>query len=329
MVDKPDRDSIAALIRTVGRRSAPPREDYERVLAASRDAWQRAVRQRTRRRWTYAIAAGLALVVLSAGALRQLDSGNATAVAGTLTTASGAVFAGGTKGDEWHWLTDDGVPVLVGTRLRTDPSGRAVLQLAPDISLRVAGSTDLVLQRGNRVELLSGQVYLDTQGATSVVEIVTRFGTLRDIGTQFEVLVTGAALRVRTREGAVTLTRGEQDVLECVVNEELRVDSLGRVERGYIATHDKEWAWAETLAQPPQGPEVPLLRFLNWVARETGRRLRYDSAEIELRVSKVVLHGTTPKLAPVQALEVALATTDIDYSLLDDGTILLRRRQSP
>ena len=329
MVDGPERDSVAALIRTAGRRAAPPRDDYERVLAVSREAWQRAVRQRVRRRWTYAIAAGLALVALGAGALRQLDGGGATAVAGTLTTANGAVFAGSMAGDEWHWLSEKDVPVLAGTRLRTDPSGRAVLQLAPDSSLRVAGLTDLVLQQGDRVELLSGRVYLDTQGGTSKVEIVTRFGTLRDIGTQFEVLATDATLRVRTREGAVTLTRGKHDVIECAVSEELRVDSQGRIERGHIATHDEEWAWAETLAQPPQGPELPLLRFLDWVARETGRRLRYDSADIELRVRKVVLHGTTPNLAPVQALEVALATTDIDYSLLDDGTILLRRRQSP
>ena len=160
------------------------------------------------------------------------------------------------------------------------------------------------------------------------VEVVTRFGALRDVGTQFEVLATGTTLRVRTREGAVTLTRGRsQPVLECAVSEELRIDSQGRVERGHIAAHDAEWAWAELLAEPPKGPELPLLQFLGWVARETGRGLRYDSSETESRVSKIVLHGTTPDVAPVQAMEVALATTDIDYSLVDDGTILLRHRQ--
>ena len=94
MADDPDRDSVAALIRAVGRRSAPPREDYERVLGASRAAWQRAVRQRARRRWTYALAAGVAFVVLGAGVLRQLDDPHPAVVAATLTTVSGAVFAG-------------------------------------------------------------------------------------------------------------------------------------------------------------------------------------------------------------------------------------------
>lgn len=329
MVDSPDLDSLAALIRTVGRRSAPPRDDYERVLDASRTAWQRAVRQRVRRRWAYALAAGVAFVVLGAGVMRHLTG--VPKVVATLANASGAVFGGTMAGDEWHWLTESGAPLLAGTRLRTDASGRAALTLAADTSLRIAGSTDLLLGPGNRVELLEGRIYLDTKGTRSgAVEIVTRFGTLRDVGTQFEALATGTTLRVRTREGAVTLTRGQtKAVLHCAASEELRIDSRGHVERGRITAHAAEWAWAEMLAEPPQGPDLSLLRFLDWVARETGRGLRYDSPETETRVSKVILHGTTPELAPVQALEIALATTDIESSLLDDGTILLRQRQSP
>lgn len=331
MVDSPDPDSLAALIRAVGRRSVPPREDYERVLGASRAAWQRAVRERKRRRWTYALAAGVAFVVLAAGVLRQIDDLRPNVVAGTLTTFSGAVFAGSAAGEKWRWLNERGAPLMSGTRLRTDPSGRAALRLTPDTSLRIAGSTDLLLQSGNRVELLEGRVYLDTRGSHSgTIEIVTRFGTLRDVGTQFEVLATGTNLRVRTREGVVTLTRGPSEaVLQCDVSEELRIDSQGNVERGRIAAYDAEWLWAEMLTEPPPGPELPLPQFLDWVARETGRGLRYDSPETEGRVSNVILHGTPPDLAPAQALEIALATTDIDYSLLDDGTILLRYRQSP
>ena len=133
----------------------------------------------------------------------------------------------------------------------------------------------------------------------------------------------------QTRAGAVTVSRGETgDVLRCAIREELRVDSRGRIERGHIETHDAEWAWAQALAEPPRGASLPLLHFLDWVARETGRHLAYDSPETREQVRKVVLHGTTPELAPEAALAVALATTDIDYSLLEDGTILLRSRHS-
>jgi ferric-dicitrate binding protein FerR (iron transport regulator) len=329
MADHPEQDSVAALLRSVGKRSAPPAEDYERIFGASRLAWQRAVRQRSRRRWTYALAAGIALVGLAIGVLRQLDHSGPAILAGTLTIVTGPVFSGDATDEDWKWLVAADVPLLSGTRLRTDSSGRAALRLVSGAALRIAGASELILGSGARIELLDGRVYLDTQGVNRGVEIVTRFGTLRDIGTQFEVFATGTSLRVRTREGAVTLTRAQSDtVLECGVSEELLIDMSGQVKRGRIAAFDPEWAWVETLAEAPRGPELTLRRFLEWVARETGRRLRYDSPETEMRVNQVVLHGTTPNRAPVQALEIALATTDFDYSLLEDGTILLRRRNA-
>jgi hypothetical protein len=145
MADDPeDRDSLAALIVKVGRRSEPPREDYERVLVASRAAWQHTLRQRTRRRWSYALAAGVALVALGAGMLRQLDRPFAAVMAGTLTTTIGGVFGGGVAGDDWRWLSESGVTIASGTRLRTDATGRAVLQLSGQTSLRIAGSTDVL-----------------------------------------------------------------------------------------------------------------------------------------------------------------------------------------
>jgi ferric-dicitrate binding protein FerR (iron transport regulator) len=323
-----DNDSVAALLRAVGRRSVPPREDYERVLAASRAAWQGAVRRRARMRLGYALAAGLAVLVVFAGLMRQLDSPGSAGAAATLVIARGPVFTGDNRGQEWTWLTGRGVALLGDTRLRTDPSGRAALRLENGTSLRLGGGTDLVLHPAGRIELLEGRVYLDTNDAGSgAVEIVTRFGVLRNLGTQFEVLATESELRVRTRAGAVAVSRGETgDVLHCAIREELRVDSHGRIERGHIETHDAEWAWAQALAEPPRGASLPLLHFLDWVARETGRHLAYDTPETRERVRKVVLHGTTPELAPEAALAVALATTDIDYSLLEDGTILLRSR---
>jgi len=328
MAEFAERDVLARLIGTAGRRTLPPEEDYQRTLVACRATWQRAVRQRARRRWGYALAAAALIGVFGAGILRM--SGQGPVVMGTLSRAEGGVFAASPASGEWHWLTTPGVQMLSGTRLRTDASGGAAVNLGADNSLRLGASTDLLLNAGRRVELLAGRIYFDARGRGGEgIEIVTRFGTLRDTGTQFEVLATDSELRVRTREGAVTLTPSDHGaVLTCAFSEELRVDTYGRVQRGRIAPHDPQWSWAEALAQPPRGTQLPLRQFLEWVVRESGRRLRYDSPDTEARVGRVMLHGTTPNLAPVKALEVTLATTDIDFVLLDDGTILLRTRQT-
>ena len=238
-----EQDSVAALLRTVGKRSAPPLEDYARIFGASRVAWQRAVRKHARRRWTYALAAGIALVTLTIGVLRQLDRSSPPVFAATLTIATGPVFSSGTATEDWSWLAGTDAPLMSGTRLRTDTSGRAALRLVSGTALRIAGSSELILGKDARIELLEGRVYLDTHGVNQSVEIVTRFGTLRDIGTQFEVFATDTSLRIRTREGAVTLSRAHSDtVLQCGVSEELRIDMSGQVERGHIATFDPEWS---------------------------------------------------------------------------------------
>jgi hypothetical protein len=329
MTDQPPTDALGELIRNVGRRAQPPPEDYERILRVSHAAWQRAARQRARRRWTLALAAGVALLAVSLATLRFLDAPARGAVVAHLVISQGAVFASDDVGAAGRWLASSGAPILDGTRLRTDASGRAALRLDSGVSLRLAGSTDLVLRPGNRIELFSGRVYVDTgTRRDGSVELVTRFGKLRDVGTAFEVLATDVGLRLRTREGVVRLTRDSgPEALECAGSEELRLDSRGHIERGRIAPHDPEWAWAAMLSEPPRGAQLPLVSFLEWVARETGRRVQYDSPETEERVRRVVLHVNSMDLAPVDALDVALASTDIEYTLPDDGTILLRPRR--
>jgi ferric-dicitrate binding protein FerR (iron transport regulator) len=335
MDDQPrEHDSVADLLRQVGRRAAPPPEDYRRVFAASRSAWQAVVHRRRRRNRAWALAAGLAALVVGGGALWQLANPQRGVSAGKLVIVAGGVFAGDTGGEDWRWLNQPDIPLAAGTRLRTDPTGRAALRIGAATSLRIDGSTDLLLQEAGRIELLAGRLYVDTHarhgnGHGGHVEIVTPLGTLRDVGTQFEVYAEPANLRIRTREGSVLLSTAASGMtIACNVSEELRIDTQGRIERGRILPHHEDWAWAQALAELPRAESLPLSRFLDWVARETGRRLLYDSPETEARVRKVVLHGTTPKLAPVQALEVTLATTDFDFTLQEDGAILLRRRQT-
>jgi hypothetical protein len=50
----------------------------------------------------------------------------------------------------------------------------------------------------------------------------------------------------------------------------------------------------------------------------------FERPEIERKASSTILHGSIRNLAPLEALSVMLATTDLEYALPDDGTILIR-----
>ena len=66
--------------------------------------------------------------------------------------------------------------------------------------------------------------------------------------------------------------------------------------------------------------------LLNWVACETGKRVIFEAPGVRLKVSNTILHGSVRNLPPLEALDVMLATTDMDYILLDSSVILIRLR---
>ncbi len=90
-----------------------------------------------------------------------------------------------------------------------------------------------MLDAPGRLYVRQGTIYVDS-GADPVasrLEVVTPAGTARDVGTQFELQVAGAALRLRVREGAVSIDRGGQS-LTGGAGEQIAIDVLGGVSRG-------------------------------------------------------------------------------------------------
>ncbi len=154
--------------------------------------------------------------------------------------------------------------------------------------------------------------------------MVTPAGTARELGTQFELHVAGTGLRLRVREGAVAIDHGGRSVTG-QAGEEVSIDSFGGVLRTTIPPDDPAWQWAEAIAPMPDMDGQPASTLIAWVARETGRRLRYESPLVEQRAGTVILHGEIRHLAPMEALEAMLATTDLRVEL-DGNTMEIRSR---
>ena len=69
----------------------------------------------------------------------------------------------------------------------------------------------------------------------------------------------------------------------------------------------------------------PASALISWVARETGRKLAYESPLVEQRATAAILHGDIRHLPPMAALEAMLATTDLFVELKGD-TMEIRSR---
>jgi len=321
------RDALGELVRVAGRRSMPPQEDYEQVFEAANLAWQRKLRSQRRRRWLYAAAAALMAIGIGVTTFPHWMPREAAVATAVVLRGNAAILLA--RDDTWRPL-QLGSAIPAGARVRTGANGGLAIALDDGTAVRVKEQSELTLESARALRLRIGTVYVVSGlgQSTASLRIETDIGTVRDVGTIFEVRAAPHALRIRVREGRVELDTPSQPArFESSAGEQLEVDPGGGVRRSYIAPNHPGWAWAETLAAAPDIEGRPLLQFLAWVARETGRRLQFQEPGIEVQAREVVLHGKTRDLAPLQALDLMLSTTDLEYVLPSDEVIVIRRRR--
>ena len=317
-------DPLAEIIRAAGRRKEPSQEHYDQVYSAARAAWRSKLRTRRSKRW-YALAASIAVVGI-AGVLIQRWQVRPPELAGSLALIQGTVEVFESESETWAGISGSGIRMQDGARLRTDADGTAVLELANGGSMRLAQATEIVVGI-DAFELVSGRLYFDSYSrpSSAAISVATPLGTVNDIGTQFEVSLNADALRVRVREGAIAVAEGGSVVSTASAGEALQRTLTGSWERERIAADDPEWRWAEELARVSESEREPILVYLRWIARETGKQLEFESPLIELAAETASFSGDPRGLTPRNLLETITAISNFSYELTDDGTILIGR----
>jgi ferric-dicitrate binding protein FerR (iron transport regulator) len=318
-------DPLVRLIRAAGNREMPPAQVRERALAAATQVWNAKVR---RRQWRVAasFAAGVAVLAVSAGiALQSINAVHAPVATPIAQVARliGPVHFHPVDADDWRVLREQEEMLPAGAVVRTEARGAAALQIE-NVSVRIAGGAEVVLESRSRLRLVHGKVYLDTGGGGSGrMLVITDAGSVSDVGTQFEVQYVNRSYHVRVRDGEILLQRGAQRS-RGVAGEQLSIDPDGAIRVSPIASNDPAWSWVHALSTPPDIDNQPLTILLAWVARETGVSVRYATPAIEHKASTTILHGSVRNMEPLEALAVMLATTDLRHDVLSDGTIMIK-----
>jgi ferric-dicitrate binding protein FerR (iron transport regulator) len=316
------KDLVESLIRAAGRRAEPPDEAYRHVLAAATAALHKKTARRRERLWVV-WAAAASVLALGVTLVIQWMPGAQCEELARIERAIGAVERA--TDDVWQPARESAAVLTKGVKVRTLAGAGAGLRLVGGASLRLAAGTEIMLDEPERLYLRAGTIYLDHRGSVGTgYRIETPAGVVRDLGTQFELRVEGGSLRLRIREGRVAVDRAGQTV-EGSAGEQLELNELGDVVRSAIAATAVTWQWAETLASTPDVDGRPATELIAWVARETGRRLRYEAPAVEQRAATVILHGNIRHLPPLAALDAMIAATDLDY-VLDGDAILIRAR---
>ena len=325
-----DDAQVRDLLKSAGPRPELPEGDLKAIRAAARTEWKDLVSrqqhpaEKSSRLRPLALAASVVLVIAFVAwwmSTTMRDLPVAGEVFATIELSEGQTEQGLAVGDE----------VLVGAELVTprssdDTSIRLTLRLASGSSLRIDRGSTVVVNSPDQVELVRGAVYLDTgsDAAESYPTFIkTAFGTVHHVGTQYEtrILDSGDSLRIRVREGRVSL-ESESATHDIDSGKQLRVGLDGDAIPSQIPPYGPEWDWIEASAPGIDTAGMSLHVYLEWVARETGRSIVFETRALEARASEIELGTQTYGMNPLQSLAAMLPASHLKFEL-QNGSILI------
>jgi ferric-dicitrate binding protein FerR (iron transport regulator) len=202
-------------------------------------------------------------------------------------------------------------------------------------SLRLDHDTRLMLVDAGHATLMRGAVYLDSgssePSAAQQLEIATPAGSVRHLGTQYEVRVLaaeGQSVQLAVREGRVELATTAGQRQWASAGQMLTIVAGTVTERAAIGSDDPRWEWVMSTTPQFDIDGHALYEFLHWVSRETGDRLVFDTPASEAEAHRVVLSGSVAGLQPVDALEAVLSTTHL-RGIRQDGSLVISFSDEP
>jgi hypothetical protein len=331
--DKNGADRIESLLRTTGRRPVVPADRAARVKARVRAHWEaeRIRRSRNRRAWivTGVAAAASITTAVGLGVRQRMASPPVTMQAARVEMVVESAWLQ-PPGSASPSPLRSGDRIEVGCEVATEDRGRIALRMSRGHSVRIDAGTRVRVVSDRVIALDRGAVYVDSRGPAGApagsLEVRTPFGSIRDIGTQFEVRLEDS-LRVRVREGRIVLA-GAAASSEVEAGHELEIGEDGRATRRESAAFGAEWEWVGAVTPMLDLEGRSVQEFLDWVARERGLRLRFEGREAASAAPAIKLHGSIDGMTLEQALESVLPTCRMSHRV-DGGVLTVRSSKGP
>ncbi len=324
-------ETLEQLLSKASPRPQPDAAATAAARAALRAEWQAVtVRHRIHKKVIhFAVAATVLIAVFSLfNNFRPVDP--VPLRVATIQKSFGSIFVLGEQSELTR--ADDLAAIHEGQTVVTGEDAGIALAWGGGGSVRLDKNTEVAFNSDSSIFLNSGRVYFDSTpsvlvagidaGGIADFEIVTQFGVVKHVGTQFMTEVSSDELRVSVREGLVdvagryyphTASRGEQVVFTgrqrpVVLN---------------VAAYGDAWEWV-TQTSPAvlvDGQSVHV--FLDWVGRELGMRVEYGDVAVEDTARGAIMKGRidTP---PTEALRMRMLTAALEWNMTE-GVIYVSR----
>jgi hypothetical protein len=318
--DTDDDETTVQLLRAADPRASMSLLRTTRVRSATRSAWRLQVRRRVIRRRVVIVSSLLGAtvlgLVLGRGALPERDAQTGAGVPVAVVVQ--------VNGPSRIQRRDT---VRVGEWIQVAADSRVSLRFGDRTSVRLDTGTRMRALSPNAIELAAGAVYVDSASGSGGFEVRTTMGAARDVGTQFEVRLFPASLRVRVRTGMVQLTDKVRSI-SGRQGTEITLSATGAATRRFDG-HDSGWDWVTRVAPPLEMEGMSLAAFLEGAARERGWAVVYPNPTLARDAKTIVLHGSVSGLSFDEAIGVAVATSGLRYRVEEGSLFVLDGDRSP
>ena len=308
-----ERETAELLGQLKVKPSAAARERAFAKLQQDFDAQHSPAQARPRGRWAKGLtmAAGIAVAIVGVWLLRDSPQEALVARVEAMTGSVGIRALG--MGQEPRPLAADGVVPSGSTLITSDPGG-VLVRVSPDLTVRLAAGTYARFMAADEVELTQGQLFVDaTPGAHVPLKVVTQFGTVTHLGTQYLVKLGTDGVEVAVREGRAQLASPSVTSVAEAGRWVLHRDANADPVAGDLQPFDPRFEWIGRLPTDFQLEGATLAGFLAWFQRETGLTPIYSPGLDAGKFAQVQLKGSIENLEPLEALSYVLATADLAW----------------
>lgn len=294
-------DAMSRLFKAAGPRKAPSDAMRERVYAQVLDAWTalpEAAPARTLRAPYALVAAVLCAALLGVLGWFALPMLSGAEAAGTLTYSSNP-----------HEI---GQPVRIGQTVSTRHDSFAKITLQNRVSVSLGPSTRVVVHDAALLSLTQGRIYVDA--GHGQIRLLTPHVQVVDIGTIYQVVSNDAQTTVTMREGEVQLVFDRNHhrlAARDGYGDFVAISAAGEiVEDGRLSTTDTSWSWQQAARAPLKLDRLPVLDYVQWLARDSGISLRFASNAVQQQAQLEQLRAPPASTTDNYAKEDALRTTN-------------------
>lgn len=327
-----DEAEIDNLFSGIEERITPSPEALVRAKAQSAAVWQEVVTeqlqkkqaQKKQRYWMALAATGLlAVATVLLLRLETSTTWELELATGELEMQRGFSAAGLETASKISIINAGTQEIAADTQLLATKNTR--IHLASGAELRLAKATRIHFIAADRFELVTGRVYIDTHERSDMT-VVTPWGEVADIGTQYSVTHAPSGIDISVRSGSAVLTtpsnryQADADPTSAGV---IEVTSSGMVSQHQEPKSASRWDWIHTTAAGYSSHEVS--RVLAQIAQDLGVQLQYASVGDQAALANVTYEGDLSKMEPKQALELIALSSGLRWTL-DAQTLLVSLR---